>query len=107
MKRYNYDFSKLETAMSHLRQRQDRSVMNEIKTELNKFFKDSVCGDVIFTKNTDKLFFGMTTYFALPDTAGIMTGEFKDPVRIDRYWIEIDSKLLVNVLIKPVCKSIK
>ena len=36
MNRYNYDFSGLETATSHLRQRQDIRTMNEIKTELNK-----------------------------------------------------------------------
>lgn len=94
MKRYNYDFRGFETAMSHLRQRQDKATLKEIKNELNKFFKDSECGDVIFTKNTDKLFFGMTTYMVLTEE------EVKDiilddgPLRIYKYYIEIDSKLL-------------
>ena len=92
MNRYNYDFSGLETATSHLRQRQDIRTMNEIKTELNKFFKDSNCKEVIFTKNTDKLFFGMTTYFVLEDPEGVILDD--KPMRIKEYYIEIDSKLL-------------
>ena len=66
--------------------------MNEIKTELNKFFKDSNCKEVIFTKNTDKLFFGMTTYFVLEDPESVILDD--KPMRIKEYYIEIDSKLL-------------
>lgn len=93
MKRYNYDFRRFESAMSHLKQRQDKNSLNEIKNELNRFFKDATCTDVIFTKNTDKLFFGMTTYIIMDNSAHSILMDDK-PIVIDRYILEIDSKLL-------------
>lgn len=90
----NYDFSGFITAMSHLKQRQDKSVLTEIKNELNKFFKDSECKDVLYTKNTDKMFFGMSTYAILnpAQVNNIVDGD--ELKRIDKYFLEIDSKLL-------------
>lgn len=94
MNKYNYNFSGFEKAISHFKQTQSKSSLDEIKYELNKFFKDSNCQDVIFTKNTDNLFFGMTTYIIIDNTEveEILVGT--DPVRIHSYIIEIDSKLL-------------
>ena len=39
--------------------------LNKIKDCLNKIFPDSKCVDVIYTVNTDKMFFGMSTYAIL------------------------------------------
>lgn len=94
MNRYNYDFSGFERAMSHLKQRQDKATLNEIKSELNRFFKDSTCEEVIFTKNTDKLFFGMCTYAVLDDQQANQVFTDSNPIKINRYYIEIDSKIL-------------
>lgn len=92
--RYNYDFSGFEMALSHLRQIQDQKTLNEIKSELNKFFKDSNCVDVIYTNNIDKIFFGMCT-MAIINTNNIDNILCDDkPYRIDSYYLEIDSKLL-------------
>lgn len=90
----NYDFIKFDRAFSHLKAGQTKRATDEIKTELNKFFKDSNCYEVIFTKNTDKMFFGMTTFCTISkeDTDKILNDE--TPVRIERYAIEIDSRLL-------------
>ena len=90
----NYNFAGFDRAMSHLKSGQIKRATDELKTELNKFFNDSACTQVIYTKNTDKLFFGMTTFCILTNDKvdEIVTGE--KPVRIDRYYIEIDSKLL-------------
>jgi hypothetical protein len=95
--KYNYDFSGLETAMSHLRHNQNQHILNEIRNELNKFFKDSECVDVIFTRNTDKMFFGMCTMAILDGekTAKILMDD--KPERITSYYLEIDSKLIDNM----------
>lgn len=94
MNRYNYDFSGLQNSMNKLKSSQSPAVLNNIKKELNKFFKDSDCKEVIFTKNTDKLFFGMCTYAYISDykTKSILTDD--GPARIESYSLEIDSKLL-------------
>jgi len=93
--RYNYDFSGLERAMSHLRHDQSQTTLNEIRDELNKFFKDSKCVDVIYTKNTDKMFFGMCTMAIIDagkDVSKILIDD--KPFRIEKYYLEIDSKLI-------------
>ena len=95
MERYiRYDFSDLETIMFNFKNDQSSSRLRAIKDELNKFFKDSVCKEVIFTKNYDKMFFGMCVMPVLDgDTAiDIITNNNKK--RITSYYIEIDSKLL-------------
>ena len=88
------DCSGLVRCMSALKSNQSKTVLSEIEKELNKFFKDSKCKDVIYTKNTDKMFFGMRTYAILTDNEinNILTSD--DSVRIEKYYLEIDSKLL-------------
>lgn len=90
----NYDFTGLEDAMYSFKKRQSSSSLAEIKTELNKFFSDSTCKEVIYTRNTDKPFFGMCV---IPYVTGsiaekILTDNRKE--RISEYYVEIDSKLL-------------
>lgn len=94
MNKYNYDFSGLQDSMNKLKTNQSQTTLNNIKKELNKFFRDSECREIIFTKNTDKLFFGMCTYAIISDhtTMEILTND--EPVRIKEYSIEIDSKIL-------------
>lgn len=92
--RINYNFTGLEQSMKHLRDGQTNRALPEIKRELNKFFKDSECTQVLFTKNTDKLFFGMTTYCIMSPERISNIIEDDQPIRVDRYYIEIDSKLL-------------
>lgn len=94
MNKYNYDFSGLQDSMNKLKTNQSQTTLNNIKKELNKFFRDSECREIIFTKNTDKLFFGMCTYAIISDHTAreILTDD--EPVRIKEYSIEIDSKIL-------------
>lgn len=91
-----YDFTDLEKALSKLYTNQSYSTLNDIKKELNRFFKDSNCEQVIFTNNTDKFFFGMCVIPILKDETAvdkIIASEEK--VRLYRYYVEIDSKLLL------------
>jgi hypothetical protein len=96
MHRINYDFSKFESIFSALRSASNKNMaLSKLKTETNQFFKDCTCKEIIYTKNTDKPFFGMRVY---PELYGgketiydIIVGE--NDIRISHYRIEIDSKL--------------
>ena len=74
------------------------SGLRTLKNELNRFFKDSTCKEVLYTNNNDKMFFGMKT-IAMIDADDIYEYLIDDePVRIGKYIIEIDSHLLNPVL---------
>lgn len=95
MERYiKYDFSDLERIMFNLKSDQSPNRLRQLKEELNKFFKDSVCKEVIYTVNRDKMFFGASCIPFVSDIGiiEIITGDKKK--RIDAYYLEIDSKLL-------------
>lgn len=70
-----------------------QSMMNDLKKELNKFFNDTECLDVIFTKNTDKVFFGMCVLpaFSNEDVFNIVLSDEK--MKVKKYYLEIDSKI--------------
>lgn len=98
--RLNYDFSTLLETYSRMlgsRNCTSRDTAT-IKRELNKFFTDSKCRDVIYTDNTDKMFFGMRVISHL--NADKIYDYLMDnkPVRISEYMIEIDSHLLSPML---------
>ena len=80
----------------------DKSILStglvDLKTELNKFFNDSVCREVIYTDNTDKMFFGMTI---MPYIDGNKIYSFLDgdeKLRVNQYYLELDSKLFSPML---------
>ena len=70
-----------------------RGALDGIRAWLNKFFKDSICTDVIYTNNTDKPFFGMCVMPKLGDTTNNILMNYNNISRIDNYKIEFDSKL--------------
>lgn len=90
----NYDFSKMQSAFVHLKSGKIDRALKELKTELNNFFKDSECRKVIYTNNKDKMFFGMTTYAVLTNEEVDDIINNDNRVRVARYSIEIDSKLI-------------
>lgn len=69
-----------------------------LKTELNNFFKDSTCKEVLFTTNTDKIFFGikLVPIIDADDIYDYLVDD--EPRRITKYMMEIDSKLLDPVM---------
>ena len=73
-------------------------LLNEIKNDLNHCFKDSTCKNIIFTNNTDKMFFGMCVVPSIEynEVEEILIG--KEPFRINSYMIEFDSKLFDPVM---------
>lgn len=95
MEKYiKYDFSDLERIMFNLKSDQSPNRLRQLKEELNRFFKDSVCKEVIYTVNRDKVFFGASCipFVSDEDIVDIVTGDEKK--RINAYYLEIDSKLL-------------
>lgn len=76
----------------------DKVELNKIKDCLNKIFPDSKCVDVIYTTNTDKMFFGIV---ALPilspnEILNIMTSN--EDTKITTYKVELDSKLFSEII---------
>lgn len=98
MKTIKYDFSKFDSIMHQIKDNPSSSNMNALQRELNSFFKDSHCNGVIYTKNTDKLFFGMCV---MPDISDIQVDRIlvtDERVRVNSYYLELDSKLFDPLL---------
>lgn len=76
----------------------DKSVLNKIKDSLNKIFPDSKCVDIIYTNNTDKMFFGIVTMPILSpnEILNIMVSD--EDAKINTYKIELDSKLFSEMI---------
>lgn len=89
-----YDYKRLETAIMKIKVNPNSKDNTEaLRRELNACYTDCTCEKVLYTNNTDKLFFGMcvlpiVSYDNLRDILST-----NSPVRIKKYCIEIDSKL--------------
>ena len=57
----NYDFSNLMETLAAIKAKFNVAPedLRNIKAELNKFFSDASCREVLYTTNTDKMFFGL------------------------------------------------
>lgn len=76
----------------------DKIELNKIKECLNKIFPDSKCVDVIYTVNTDKMFFGIVTLPILSpnEILNIMISD--EDSKITTYKVELDSKLFSDMI---------
>lgn len=76
----------------------DKVELNKIKDCLNTIFPDSKCVDVIYTTNTDKMFFGIVTLPILSpnEILNIMTSD--EDSKITTYKVELDSKLFSEII---------
>ena len=100
MQRINYDFSNFIDIFNQMKNNSSVTSSNliDLKKNLNKFFKDSTCLEVLYTNNTDKMFFGMKVLPMIdPDNIYEYLMD-NDNVRLTKYVIEIDSHLLNPVL---------
>ena len=55
----NFDFSKIENILFTLDDDHSGAKLSQLKNEINKFFFKAQCKEVLYTVNSDKLFFGM------------------------------------------------
>ena len=91
-----YNFSNLNQAICDLsfEDSDKKRALAEIKCELNKFFTDFKCMEVIYTLNTDNEFFGVQISPMLRNEHSYQ--KLFDPdesIKFDHYSIEFDSKL--------------
>lgn len=98
-----YNFSYLEDSMTEVKKHSEvgspsNSILNELKKQLNRAFPDCTCKQVIYTENTDKLFFGACVYPQLNDDEVRTIIQSDDPLRVKNYILELDSKLFSPVL---------
>lgn len=91
MIRYNFD--PLLIACADIIDSDGRKGLDKLKKELNLFFKDSTCKDILFTRS-DTLFFGMCVYPQVNQELVSKILQDDQKVRFGVYTIEIDSKIL-------------
>lgn len=86
------DLSKLIQAIGNIRQEQSPIKLNELLNEINSLFTNANCVDVLFTKNTDYMPFGImvTPSFSQDNINSILISG--SSVKVNRYFVEIDSK---------------
>jgi hypothetical protein len=93
-----YDFSNLLEACELVISNPERaSSYQNLRKELNKFFKDSKCTDIIYTRN-DSLFFGMCVYPVVSKLDVQMIVQDDGKYRFKNYVIEIDSKIFNPII---------
>ena len=102
MNKMHYNFDSFIDAFAEMKRvgTATPATLRLIKTELNKFFNDSECKEVLYTDNTDKMFFGMKI-IAMIDADDIyeyLADAEPDDIRIGKYIVEIDSHLLNPIM---------
>lgn len=91
---YNPIDSTNELAKYHKQGVHEDTVLENVRTDLNALFKDSICNRVYISNNTDKSFFGikvLPTKLSPDDIEKMMSDD--NPKRISTYVVDIDSKL--------------
>jgi hypothetical protein len=91
-------YEEIELAVSSIMANQSQNNLDSLKTALNELFPDAKCKNVIYTENTDKLFFGL---FIMPEidedqVIKIITDDRR--YRVKEYELELDGKLFGSYL---------
>ena len=103
----NYDFHDCISIIEQLRTNQDPELLRQLAHELNMFFTGSSCNVALYTRNTDKAFFGICVMPIIKDNDIydiILSDPFaydtdhQDKSKITKYYLELDSKLFDPVL---------
>lgn len=100
MERIQYSFDSLVAAIVAIKNKGTATPeeLRVIKDELNKFFNDSSCKEVLYTNNIDNMFFGLKI-IPMIDADDIYDYLIdSEPQRITKYIVEIDSKLFNPVI---------
>lgn len=94
----DYDFAKIDAVMfAFITDKPNARNNKELQTQLNKFFTDSKCKEVIYTEN-NKMFFGMRVIPVISGDKAVDIINSDKPIRIDEYYLELDSKLFEEIL---------
>lgn len=99
MKTIYYNFSEFIEILNDIKYNNGKSSdLNKLKNELNRFFKGQKCREVLYTKNTDKVFFGMCVSPIMNDEDVVMILNADNDYTIKEYYLELDSKLFGSEL---------
>lgn len=99
MKTIYYDFNEFIEILNDIRYGNGKpSDLNRLKNELNRFFKGQKCREVIYTENTDKVFFGMCVSPIMKDEDVVIILNTDESYMINEYYLELDSKLFSSEL---------
>lgn len=94
----NYNFAMIEKLMFNMEENHSSSDLSKLKNELNKFFIKAKCKEILYTVNTDKLFFGMRVYPIFDGNKAMeILGDNKTSP-FEEYYVEFDSKLFDPML---------
>ena len=96
MPKIGYNVGKIENIFSRMISTDTfptKSMLQELRKELNAFFTEAICVDVLYTRNTDNLFFGMQVVPVLDAHATLDIVLSDRPMKISKYFLELDSKL--------------
>ena len=94
MKTIYYNFNEFIEILNDIRYGIGKSSdLNRLKNELNRFFKGQRCREILYTKNTDKVFFGMCVSPIMMDEDVVMILNSDEPYMVKEYYLELDSKL--------------
>lgn len=94
----SFDFATIEKLMFNMEENHYSSDLSKLKNELNKFFIKAKCKEILYTVNTDKLFFGMRVYPVFDGNKAIeILGDNKTSP-FEEYYVEFDSKLFDPML---------
>lgn len=69
------------------------SLLEDLKILLNDLFKENNCIDILYTLNTDKQFFGIKINPMMSATDALTILATDEKIKLDKYQVEIDSKL--------------
>ena len=95
-----YNFTELIEAFNGIKESYTAKPehLRAIKAELNKFFSDAECKEVLYSNNTDCMFFGIKILPVL-DSDDIYDYLIDDePIRVEKYYVEMDSHLFNPIL---------
>ena len=96
MPKIGYNISNIEKIFSRLIESDTfptKSQLSDLQKELNKFFTEATCLGVIYTRNTDNLFFGMSVMPILSNEDILDIVADNNDVKVKKYYLELDSKL--------------
>lgn len=97
MPKNGYSFKNIESVVTRIiaaDPHPSSTMLNDLKKELNKFFTEAECLEIIYTKNTDKVFFGMCIMPLLTKEEVVNVVLSDEKINVTKYYLEIDSKLL-------------
>lgn len=88
-----YDFDDMRSILFKIQQKPVPSLLRDLEKELNMFFKEAKCKEVIYTNNTDKMFFGMCVMPIIQPKDVLKVLQTDEKYIVNEYYIELDSKL--------------